>query len=290
MTSSSAALNLDRFFTRMSYVTFGLAGACLCWAESGLIPEIEMIAGLYALLLIGAYAMEGRWTISLAASNVLGGVVGILAAAWIAFQLLRPGETVLKTLPWPVNMVPMVGPVLLILLLAKLVRKQTTTDQWALQGIALAIVGLSCALADDLVFALLMFCYVVSALWTLSLFSQIRNRASAGPSVSSASSDVPRLKRVLSWSAPVIGIGLVGFYALPRTEQVWQIPGKQRRMETGATEEQSIDLNRVGQLELNPELGQKPDYRRRMRPASNIQELMLAMLRSAFFLHFGIKS
>lgn len=250
-TAITSAARLQRLFIRCSYLTYALAAACLLWSEYGLISEIGAIAAAACLLITIAFVLEGRWALGGVAANLVGACIVGLAGIWIVLQWLRGADSVLNKLPWPTSMVPLVGPVLLLLLIAKLLRPKAMSDHWALQGIALVCVGLGCTLADDAVFAVLMMSYWVSAIWCLGIFFVYRERLRSAGALSAAK--LPRPRQFLSWIFPILILALIGFFTVPRSEQIWQVPGK-KKTEVGTSEEQSISLNNTGTLELDPEV------------------------------------
>src|SRR5581483_6489724 len=157
-------------FHRSMYVTLGLACACLGYAELAFLPEMSVISAMVGVLLVVAYRMEGRWALTIRAANLLGGLIGGAAVLWVAWQFFRPfGAPLLDQLPWPTSLLPYLGPLLMILVPAKLFRPKHNGDFWALQGIGLIAVALGCALAGDTVFGALLFAYLVSVIWSLTL-------------------------------------------------------------------------------------------------------------------------
>ena len=247
----SSPARLQRLFLASSYVTYALACAALAWSEVGLITEIIPIAIAVGVLLVTAYVLEGRWALSNLAANVAGMSILGLAAGWITWRLVEPGEGGLRNLPFPTSMLPMAGPPLLFLLAAKLLRPNAVLDHWALQGIALLCVALGCTLADDAFFGVLMLLYIGSAIWCLALFYLYRQRlhhageTTAGPRL-------PRGRQYLEWCIPVAGLTLLGFFSIPRSNDLWQLPSAAKKTEVGTSEEQAIDLNRTGTLQLDP--------------------------------------
>ena len=168
-------------FRRSMYVTLGLACACLGYAELAFLPEITVFIALIGVLLVVAYRLEDRWALSIPAANFLGGVIFAGAGIWVAYQFFRPwGGTLLDQLPWPTSLLPYLGPLLMILIPAKLFRPKHNGDFWALQGIGLIAVALGCALAGDPPFGVLLFAYLVSVIWSLSLFYYFREQERAG--------------------------------------------------------------------------------------------------------------
>ena len=64
-------------FRISTYLTLGLACAALGYSEFGLLPEIPLLTGLSLLLMIVAFALEGRWSLSLGLANLMGGLLAI---------------------------------------------------------------------------------------------------------------------------------------------------------------------------------------------------------------------
>ncbi|HEV3146254.1 MAG TPA: hypothetical protein VGZ47_20370, partial [Gemmataceae bacterium] len=149
---SASQRKLNRLFLTSTYLTLALACVCLAYAEFGLMPEIVFVAGMVIVLLLVAYTAEGKWSLSNWGANLLGGAVAAGAGTWIVFRSMRPSGEYLQTIPWPASMLPFLGPVLMLLLPAKLLRPKTHADFWGLHGIGLVCVGLGCVIADDSTF------------------------------------------------------------------------------------------------------------------------------------------
>jgi transglutaminase-like putative cysteine protease len=237
-------------FHRSMYVTLGLACACLGYAELEFLPEISGLAAVVLVLLAVAYRVEGRWSLSIRAANITGGVIAAVALVWGAYQLFRV-DSLFDQLPGPSGKLPFLGPLLMILVPAKLFRPKHNGDFWALQGIGLIAVALGCALTGEPIFGVLLLGYVVSAIWSLTLFYYFRQEQAGGcrrPAVP------PRaFARASRWAAGVTAVALVLFLLTPRvTDARWDFPGTTIRMQTGIDENRPvIDLNRSGTLAVN---------------------------------------
>ncbi len=245
-------------FNRSLYVTLGLACACLGYAELVFLPEMSVYTAIVGLLLAVAYAMEGRWALNIRAANILGGVIAVGAVGWIASQFFRPwGRTLLDELPWPSSLLPYLGPLLMILIPAKLFRPKHHGDYWSLQGIGLMAVALGSAMAGDLIFGALMLAYVAGVVWSLTLFFYYRQYDPAAGGAAARRPAVPPYALLQSgyWTVSVVGLGLVLFLITPRAlEARWQLSLKSKRMQTGYDERPSIDLNNSGSLKVNRDL------------------------------------
>jgi transglutaminase-like putative cysteine protease len=245
-------------FHRSIYVTLGMACACLGYSELTFLPEMSILAAVVALLLVVAYKLEGRWSLSLGAANVLGGVIGVGAMAWVAYQFLRPwGGTLLDQLPWPTSLLPYLGPLLMILIPAKLFRPKHNGDFWGLHGVGLIAVALGCALAGDLVFGALLVGYLVCLVWSLTLFYYYRGQQDGGGAAAARRWATPprTLAQSGRWAALVGAAATLLFLATPRSGDArWQL-NVNGRMQTGYSDDRpTIDLNRTGTIGLNREV------------------------------------
>src|SRR4051812_13135512 len=146
----------DRFY-RSLYVTLGIACGCLGYAEWPFLPEIAVLAALVGVLLVMAYRAEGRWSLTIRSANYLGLAIMLGAVGYVAFQFVRPpGTSLIDNLPWPTSLLPFLGPLLMVLVPAKLFRPKHVGDIWSLHGIGLIAVALGCALAGDSFFGVLL--------------------------------------------------------------------------------------------------------------------------------------
>jgi protein-glutamine gamma-glutamyltransferase len=258
-----------RNFHRSVYLTLGMACACLGYAELSFLPEISFLSGVVACLLLVAYRLEGRWALSLQAANFLGGLIGIGAIAWVAYQFVRPwGGTLLDQLPWPTSLLPYLGPLLMILIPAKLFRPKHDGDVWGLQGIGLIAVALGCALAGDPIFGALLIGYLVCLMWSLTLFYYYREQkgaeapagvnADAGrPFARQRWTEPPRaLGQTGRWAGVVTALAVLVFLATPRSGDArWQLTLHGGRLQTGYSDERpGIDLNHSGTVSLSQEV------------------------------------
>jgi transglutaminase-like putative cysteine protease len=246
---------IGRRFRLASYVTLLIACASLVWASYDLVPMVLVIAALMAPLILAAYLLEERWSMPGWVANLIGLLIAGLAGGWFIYESVRTegDEPLKKIMPWPTFLVPMVGPLLLVLLAAKLLRPKTVADHWGLQIIGLACVGLGCttvSFTDPGIFAGLLIAYLLSILWCLALFFQYRERL-VRPAAEQPRS--PRPRQVVSWAVPIFVLGMFGFLFFPRSTAIWQVP-RGERMESGLGDEAGIDLNKTGTLSLDPEV------------------------------------
>jgi hypothetical protein len=264
----------DFAFRLSTYLTLGLSCLCLGYSEWDLLPEAAVFAAL-VLVLLGVSFWAGRgYELSLESANRVGLVIGVLAAGWLAYQFINK-NSLIYTLPWPASLLPYLGPLLMVLMPAKLFRPKHVGDWWAMQGIALAGVGLASSMAEDEVFAALLGLYAVAAVTSLTLFFY-RRSAGALPAVPHTDpGPTPKLVaagngrvflRSVGWLAAGVALGLPLFFLTPRSQAPkWQY-GKSR--EVGLTTEQMVDLTRAGDLKVNREAAYQvrasyPDGRRK---------------------------
>src|SRR4029077_10096049 len=161
---------LDTAFRWSTFLTLVLASFCLAYTEEAFLPGILGLVLPVGVLLAVAFIVEERWTISLYASNILGLFIAAGAALWIAHQLLRPGSNFADVAPQSVVVLPYLGPVLMVLMLAIMFRSKQVHDFWWLHTVGLLEVALACVLAAEPLFGVLLFAYLTCALWSLSLY------------------------------------------------------------------------------------------------------------------------
>ncbi len=170
---------LGTAFRLSFFMTLGLACACLALAESFFLGWMSYFLAASLTLLAFAYYWESRWVLSADAANRLGMVIAIGSAFWILFKLPRNEDDLLASgVPWPAGLLPHLGPLLFLLLLVKLFRPMRLADFWVIQTIGLMMVTLSCVLAAEPLFGVLLIFYLATLLWTFSLFYLVREGAS----------------------------------------------------------------------------------------------------------------
>ncbi len=256
-------------FRLSTYLTLALACVCVSYAEWDVLRQASYFGAVVLALLGLAFWCEGRYELDLAAANRLGFVIGVVAAGWIAVQFVNK-NSLIYTLPWPASLLPYLGPLLMILMPAKLFRPKHTGDWWAMQGIGLAAAGLAAAIEDDATFVGLLALYAVAGVWGLSLFYYLRvggllppvPRTDPGPvpTILASSVQVDRVQfggqffgQTIVWVAVALAMALPLFFLTPRSSApAWQFG--RARLETGMTSEQSVDLNKSGDLQVNRDI------------------------------------
>jgi hypothetical protein len=238
----------------------------LGYSEWDLIPGVILVTSLTVAFIIAAFVWEGRIGISLRASNLIGGGIALATVGWLASEVGRLPDGPAGLLLQPGLMLPYVGPFLMVLIPAKLLRPKHLGDWWTMHGIGLAAVALGASMSETEAYALLLAAYAASAVWSIGI---LHLRAASGgiaplpgrvpshvaPVVSKGFPFQPRpLARFLAKSlAAALVAGLVLFLITPRAATERWAFGKSR-LETGFSLENSHDINKSGDLNINRDL------------------------------------
>lgn len=159
-------------FRRSFYATLGSACLALGYAEYTLLPETSLVAAVVLGSLVGLYFRESRWAVlSIPAANRLGALVGLLALLWAGWRLGREWtQPQLLHTDWSLMLVALLGPLTMVLLPAKLLRRDKHVgDYWWLHGLALAAATLAAAMTDDILGFVLLLMYMILAVGNLRL-------------------------------------------------------------------------------------------------------------------------
>jgi len=254
-------------FRLSTYLTLALSCLCLGYAEYDLLPESMVITGAVLFSLGFSFWADGRYLLDLQAANRVGLVILLIVGAWMTYQFVNENSPI-NRISLPAGMLPLLGPLLMILMPAKLFRPKHVGDWWAMQGIALAGASLASAMSEDEVFGILLALYAISGVTSLVLFYYRRTantlppvpNTDAGAAVEiladparHAASGRAVTRRVVGWLAVSFLVALPLFFVTPRSQSV---PLKMRgsRMETGFGSDQTVDLTRTGTLEINREI------------------------------------
>ncbi|MFT3879312.1 MAG: transglutaminase domain-containing protein [Gemmatales bacterium] len=250
---------LDRQLLSL-YVTLLLSVGCLGYAELGQgLPETPYLYSLIFVAFGVAYWAEGKHHLTIAASNAVA--VGLILAGfgWIILKVQMrqvtadPGNGVVREL------VTYTGPILCSLLLAKLFRPKSASDQWLLQLLGLVQVILASVLAmssrmdrDAPLFPVLMLLYLASLSWALRLFylrgetDQTSNALKPAPVQLRWFSMIPA-----GWFLFCMLVAVVIFFCLPHSGTDISAAQGLDNNETGSTS--NIDLNADGTIEVSDE-------------------------------------
>lgn len=250
----------DFAFRLSTYLTLGLACLCLGYGEAELLPEVSLFTGVVLVTLAASFRAGPRYEVTIPQANRIGLTIGVFAALWVGWHYVRP-TSLMHTLPWPAGLLPYLGPLLLVLMPAKLLRPKHVGDWWALQAVGMVSVALAGAMADDGAFGTLLTLYAVAGVWSLGLFF-FRRSAGEVPPVPGTVADPlagvvspPRsrgfFRQSLGWSVAAAVVALPLFFLTPRNGTRWQM-GKQ--VEVGYAADQQVDLNRTGELQVDREV------------------------------------
>jgi len=253
---------LFRFST---YLSLALAFVVLAYAEWIFVPEATVIMLLMIASLVVLYFNEDRISLSLRGANLVGGVVGLIASAWLIWHLAHTGTGLLENLPWSVRIMPYIGPVLAVLIPVKILRPHKHVgDYWALQAGAVCLVALATAMAEDGLFFSIVLLYLLAVVWSLVLFFLMRSSGRIAPIPARHKEPPPlthetgrvahprrqEVKCVAKTFLASLAIATPFFLLTPRTGgPVWDLAG--RHLEVGFAADQLLDLNRTGTLHPN---------------------------------------
>lgn len=240
-----------RPFRTALYLALGLAVVALGLAGGDLLPEIPYITGLSVVLLGIAYALEGRWQLSLRDANILGFTLAGLLLIWGVFQLVRPPTGLTDLLPWPASALPYLAPVLMLLIPAKMFRPKHSGDYWAMHGLALLAVAVACAMAQDGAFAVVFAAFAVAFVWSLAGFGLYRE-AGAAADRPLAGGRWRALRPAVGWATVTGLLAIPLFWMTPRTGSQWELGLNTRGHVTGVGDG-PVDLNTTGKLAVNEE-------------------------------------
>ncbi len=257
----------DFWFRFSTYLALGLACVCLGYAEYDLLPEVAVFAGVVIALLVVSFFLDRRFELSLGKANIVGLVIGILGTVWLIANLANPRkEGPMAVVEWPNNLPPIVAPLLLVLIPAKLFRPKHIGDWWAMHGVAVTGVALAAAMADDIWFVLILLGYCICATWSLILFfyrrsgsllAPIPNQAVTTPAqILSATFDESPPKYVLArsflWLILAACLAMPLYLVLPKGEESWSLV--KRKYEIGLSKEGEVDMKSTGELKPTDEV------------------------------------
>jgi hypothetical protein len=267
-------VKLATAFRLSLYLCLALAILCLGYSERGSMPPFYLCV---VLLILVAFVTEERWAMPSAAANLLAVAILLGWLIWFMISLRRMGTGDDALLNLLRALLPSVGPLMSLLLLAKLFRPKQPSDYWLLHGLGLVQVVLACVLAlgsrldrEDVGFPLLLLGYVLTGLWSLVMFylhREDRLSAQTGPPPAvpaggrggAAAARVPwlalGLRQSVAWFALAGVLALVFFFVVPRpvrdaSASFW-VPGR-LAAQTGFSP--GLDLNAEGPIEVSNEL------------------------------------
>jgi transglutaminase-like putative cysteine protease len=259
-------MRLDFAFRLSTYLSLGFAVACLAYAEDKYVPGVGWFGVAVGVLLLVAFCLEGRWSLPLRASNFVGAGIALGTVFWVFYRLVEFRADVDSSIatPWPAILLPYLGPLLMVVMLAKLLRPKLAADYWVLQVVGLLQVALAAALANDpqdsdLVFGVLLFGYASLVIWW-TVLAHLNREVGTTTAAQERRLKVPwrflGFRQAVAWLAGAGAVGLVLFLMTPRVSSLQQpfvlsAPGGGPGT-TGYSD--SIDLNVTGQVQVNNEL------------------------------------
>lgn len=251
---------LDRQILSL-YITLLLSVGCLGYAELGQsLPETPYLYSVIFVAIGVSYWAEGKHSLTITASNTLA--VGLILAGfgWIVLKIqmrqliIEPGNGVVH------EVVTYTGPILCSLLLAKLFRPKSSSDQWLLHLLGLVQVILASVLAmssrmdrDAPLFPILMLMYLASLSWAIRLF-YLRGEVEQTSSVlRPATSHVQWFSVIpVGWFLVCMLFAIIIFFCLPQSgSDASNILGLDSSSETGNTS--NIDLTADGTIQISDE-------------------------------------
>jgi transglutaminase-like putative cysteine protease len=223
--------------------------------EFPFLPEIVALAAVVAVMMLIAYRSENRWSLSLRAANLVGVGIVFLLVAWAAYHVIRPQGTLLDFLPVQAALLVYLGPLVMILIPAKLFRPKHMGDYWGMQLIGLMTVALACALGGNSALLVVAGIYAIAAVWCLINFHAVIH--SGDVAVESPVDSLPwRWSRVTLWSLMAMSAAIALSLATPRNSDAqWGVGGLVPRRTIGNDPDRpQIDLNFAGELETSNEV------------------------------------
>lgn len=242
-----------RPFRLSLYLSLGIAVGAIGVAGGDLLPEIPYVTVFCLLLLGAAYALEGRFELSLRDANFVGLALVALLGIWIVFQFVRPPTGLADTLPWPASALPYLAPVLMLLIPAKLLRPKHIGDYWTMHGLGLLAIALACALASEGAFILVFALYAATFVWSLVSFHLYRE---LGPDLAGATvlngGRWRAVRPALIWAGIATAAAVPVFWLTPRSGGQWEL-GINSRGRLSGISEGPVDLNTTGPIVMNRE-------------------------------------
>jgi hypothetical protein len=258
----------DFWFRLSTYLALALSCVCLGYAEWELLPEVTVFAALVIAMLVAAFFLDRKFELGLGKANLLGLGIGIVAALWMVYHVARPHRSgPMAELGWPTNLLPVVAPVLMVLIPAKLLRPKHVGDWWGMHGVALAAVALASAMEDNGIFIGLFILYAVTAGWSLVLFFYRRSGGVLPPVPNRPFVPAPQVlatnpadrgpkwlfAHTALWLGVATAIALPLFFILPRPSGAAWVMTK-NKYEIGQSSEPKVDLNKTGELVATDEI------------------------------------
>jgi hypothetical protein len=242
------------------YLSLAFATLCLGVADAFFLDWSLILTLIAWIFFYFAYRFEGRWILTEQAANTVGLVIAFIALGWIASRIPQSEEEALaQGVPWPAGLLPHLGPLLVLLTLAKVFRPKTQTDFWVLQSLGLMMVMLASVLAGEFHHAIWLFLYLASFFWCLTLHYRRRRIDGATRLFEPETAVGPRMAGF--GSAVVLAsltcvVGMLAFLVAPRSPASQWVPYKlsSTGLAFGTGGIDHLDLNQIGKIELSDEI------------------------------------
>ncbi len=243
-----------RPFRTSLYLSLALAILAVGVASGDLLGEIPLLTGFGLFLLGAAYALEGRFELSLKDANIVGLFMAVILGLWVIFQFVRPATGLGETIPWPARGIVYMGPVLMLLIPAKLLRPKHVGDYWTMQGLGLLTVAVACAVASEGLFVFVFVAYAITFVWSLVTFHFFRE---LGPQLAATRTVAPgkwqAVRPALAWALVAGAVAVPLFWVTPRSGSRWELGINARGRGVVGVGDGPVDLNRTGTLDVTHE-------------------------------------
>ncbi|MCX7665434.1 MAG: DUF3488 and transglutaminase-like domain-containing protein [Gemmataceae bacterium] len=245
---------LSRPFHVSVYVSLALSIIAVGISVVDLMPEVGILTLISLMALGTAFYLEGRRQLTLSQANFVGLILMGLAGLWLVSRLISgaKSDSPLSQLGWPTGFLPYFGPILIVLIPAKMFRPKHQGDYWTMNGLSLLSVALAGAMADGTEFFILLPFWAIAFIWSLGTF--YLRRAQGGPAMGTAVGHGGLgwrwrlLKESFVWLIFATIIVIPIYVITPRGNTPWELGEAARgKMATGLSEG-TLDLNRVGTL------------------------------------------
>ncbi len=245
---------LSRPFHVSLYVSLALSIVAVGISVFDLMPEVGVLTLISLLALGTAFYLEGRRELSLTQANIVGLILMGVAGLWLVSRLVSGArsDSPLSQLGFPTGFLPFFGPIVIVLIPAKMFRPKHQGDYWTMNALSLLGIALAGAMAEGAEFFLLLPFWATAFVWSMGTF--YLRRAQGGPAMGTAVGHGGLgwrwrlLRESIVWLV-VASFMVIPIYVLtPRGNTPWELGDVARgKMATGLNDG-SIDLNKVGTL------------------------------------------
>ncbi len=263
------SVNLQQVFRLSTYICLAMATFCLAYTDP--VTPTGFYLAVWVLLVV-AFFVHDRWAMPSHVANLVAVVIFLVWLVWFYAGIRNIPALEDPSLDLFRAMLPRIGPLLCILLLAKLFRPKLSSDYWLLHGLGLVQVALSCVLAlssrvdrEEPGFPLLLLGYTLSGVWSMMTFLLHREAGAGSGETRQVSAASPPIRvpgwsggllQAACWFALALGLALLLFLAVPRPNHedasAWMVGWRPQGAMVGFNS--MIDLNQTGTLATSDEL------------------------------------